>query len=261
MRPVPVLMYHHINNHKGDMITVTPEIFEKQMRYLHKSGYKTLTTWELLSYINGDLLLKEKAVLITFDDGWLDNYIYAYPILKKYGINAAIFIVANWIDEASEKKPSDHEHIPTHEESVLLIKQHQGSKVVLNWDLIREMENSGLVEFYSHTQNHLKCHHLSENDLVTELTVSKRAIEEKLGRKCDFLSWPMGRYNDLTVRIASEIGYKALFTTERGIVNEISDPFAIQRIAVKDSISWFKKSMTIYTNNVFSILYLSLKRK
>jgi len=261
MRPVPVLMYHHINNHKGDMVTVTPEIFERQMRYLHKSGYKTLKPGELLSYIKGDLFLKEKAVLITFDDGWLDNYIYAYPVLKKYGINAAIFIVVRWIEEAADRKPSDYANIPAHEESVSLIKRDQASKVVLNWDLIREMLDSGLVEFHSHTQNHLKCHHLSEDDLSAELTLSKQTIEEKLDRTCDFLCWPMGRYNELTVRTAKDTGYKALFTTDRGVVKQKSDPFAIRRIAVKDSTAWFRKSLAIYTNGVLSKLYLALKRQ
>lgn len=261
MRPVPVLMYHHINNHKGDMVTVTPEIFEKQMRYLHKSGYKTLKTGELLSYIKGDLFLKEKAVLITFDDGWLDNYIFAYPVLKKYGLNSAIFIVASWIDEASINKPSVHAYIPTHEESVLLIKQNQGSKVVLNWDLIREMEDSGLVEIHSHTQNHLKCHHLSENDLSKELHESKDLIENRLGRECLCLCWPFGRYNDLAIKTAGEIGYKALFTTKHGLVNKKTDPFAIPRIAAKDSISWFKKIINIYANTLLSGLYLRLIRK
>ena len=61
------------------MVTVTPEVFEKQMEHLYKSGYKTLTLDELLSYINGDLIPEQKAVVVTFDDGWLDNYIYAFP--------------------------------------------------------------------------------------------------------------------------------------------------------------------------------------
>ncbi len=261
MKPVPVLMYHHVNDHKGDMVTVTPETFEMQMQYLSKAGYRTLNTGELLSYINGDLQLKEKAVMITFDDGWLDNYIHAYPVLKKYGIKAVIFIVTNWIHEASENISESNPHIPTHDEAATLIRQNEGHRVVLNWDMVREMEESGLVEFHSHTQNHVKCHHLSENDLSEEVHQSKEIIEEKLGTECNCLCWPMGRYNDVAVKTAGEAGYKALFTTNHGVVSAASDPFAIRRIAVKDSNVWFKKSMTIYTNAILSGLYLRLRKK
>ncbi len=73
MRPVPVLTYHHVNEHKGDMVTVTSEVFERQMRYLRDSGYRTLRAGELLAYINGGLSLDEKAVMVTFDDGWLQT--------------------------------------------------------------------------------------------------------------------------------------------------------------------------------------------
>ncbi len=260
MRPVPVLMYHHVNNHKGDMVTVTPETFEKQMQFLSMSGYRTLKTHELRSYISGELHLKEKAVMVTFDDGWLDNYVYAYPVLKKYGINATIFLVTGWIGSTSDKTLISGLHIPTHEEAGLLVNNNKGSKAMLSWDLISEMDKSGLVEFHSHTHSHLKCHQLGEKELETELRESKRVIEERLMRECAGLCWPMGRYSDQAMRSAKERGYKALFTTDYGVNNESSNPFAIRRIAVKDSSWWLKKSLTIYTNVILSELYLRLKR-
>ncbi len=261
MKPVPVLMYHHVNNHEGDMVTVTPETFELQMQYLNKAGYRTLNTDELLSYIKGDLQLKEKAVMITFDDGWLDNYIYAYPLLKKYDIKATIFIVGNWIEEASKTRWSSNKSVPTHEESVSLIGNKQGAAIVLNWELIREMRESGLVEFYSHAKNHVKCHLLSKDDLSDELRESKNIIETQLGGECIALCWPFGRYNDGAIKTAKATGYRALFTTDHGVATERSDPFAIQRIAVKDSLIWFKKSLIIYTNKLLSGVYLRLKKK
>ncbi|HXW68843.1 MAG TPA: hypothetical protein VEJ88_04480, partial [Dissulfurispiraceae bacterium] len=66
---MPVLMYHHVNPHKGDIVTVTPEVFEGQMRYLSEAGYKALTLDELVSYIAGETVLKQRAVAVTFDDG------------------------------------------------------------------------------------------------------------------------------------------------------------------------------------------------
>ena len=261
MRPIPVLMYHHINPHRGDMVTVTPEVFEEQMKYLYESGHKTLKIDELLSYITGGLILKEKAVVVTFDDGWLDNYIYAGPVLKKYKINASIFIVTDRIERASENTIKIPSIIPTHRESKALIKQGEEQKVALNWRLIEEMAESGLIDFYSHTKRHRKCDMLSENELLEELSGSKNVIEERLGKPCPYLCWPYGKYNSITIEIAKNVGYNALFTTHHGVVKVGSDPFTIKRIVVKDKSEWFRKRMTVYTNPILSELYLTVKKK
>ncbi|HDN95238.1 MAG TPA: xylanase [Nitrospirae bacterium] len=261
MSPVPVLAYHHVNDHRGDMVTVVPEVFEKQMRYLRDAGYRTLRASELLSYINGEISLDEKAVMITFDDGWLDNYVHAFPILRKYNINATIFLATDWIERASENAIDLNARIPNHKESNLLVKRGEEYRVVLNWELIREMAESGLVEFHSHTKSHGKCHNLSAEELEEELEGSRKIMEERLGRPCTALCWPFGRNNSLSVNIARENGYSLLFTTRRGIVKKGSDPYDINRIVVKDSAFWFRKSMIIYTNNILSNMYLGLKRK
>lgn len=261
VRPVPVLMYHHVNPHSGDIVTVTPEIFEGQMAYLHKSGYKTLKIDELLSYIHGDLPLKQKAVVITFDDGWLDNYLYAFPVLKKYAINAAIFITTGWIDKASEKQSGTFQNMPTHRESKQLIAKGDEQKVMLNWELIEEMSVSGLVEFYSHTKNHKKCDRLPGKELLEELNESKKVIEERLGKVCPYLCWPYGKYNDTALHIAKDVGYRAIFTTKHGVVKPGSDPLKIKRIVIKDNVAWFKKRMLIYTSSMLSMVYLKMKKK
>lgn len=260
MSPVPVLAYHHVNVHKGDMVTVLPEVFERQMRFLRDAGYRTLSTWELLSYINGEISLDEKAVMITFDDGWLDNYVHAFPVLRKYNINATVFITTDWIERASENTLDLNERIPDHKESFSLIDRNEGHRVLLNWELVREMSGSGLVEFHSHTKSHRKCHNLSAKELKEELEVSKGVMEERLDRPCIALCWPFGRNNDLSVDIARESGYSLLFTTRHGVVEKGSDPFSINRIAVKDSAFWFRKSMIIYTNSILSKIYLGMKK-
>lgn len=261
MRPIPVLMYHHINHHKGDMVTITPEVFEGQMEYLHKAGYMTLKIAELISCINGGLTLSQKVAVVTFDDGWLDNYIYVFPVIKKYKINATVFLITNRVENASENTVRIPSLIPTHEELKLLIEKGESHKVVLNWELIKEMSDSGLIEFYSHTKSHAKCNSLSEKELMEELKESQQIIEKKLGSPCPYFCWPYGKYNDLAVNVAKKIGYKAIFTTNHGVVETGSDPFAINRIIVKDSVAWFKKRMVIYTNAILSSLYLKIKKK
>ena len=243
------------------MVTVTPEVFEKQMEHLSKSGYKTLTLDELLSYINGDLIPKQKAVAVTFDDGWLDNYIYAFPVIEKYRIHASIFIITGRTEKASENPTQIPSYIPTHKESKLMIEKGEEQRVLLNWELIKKMSATGLVAFYSHTKSHKKCSALPENELSEELYGSKQALEKKLGKGCPYLCWPYGDYNSAAVRVARDAGYKALFTIELGVVKRGDDPFAVKRIVVKDNEAWFKKRMAVYTNSILSGLYLKIKKK
>ncbi len=179
--------------------------------------------------------------------------------LKKYNINATVFITTDWIERASENASDLKTSIPDHKESFSLIERNEGHRVLLNWELVREMSGSGLIEFCSHTKSHRKCHNLSADELEEELGGSKRIMEEKLGRPCTALCWPFGRNNDLSVKIARDKGYGLLFTTRHGITEKGSDPYSINRIAVKDSARWFMKSMIIYTNDIFSKIYLGLK--
>ncbi len=261
MRPVPVLMYHHVNPHHGDTVTVTPEVFEAQMEHLRESGYRTLTAAELLEYMNGDLALKQKAVVITFDDGWLDNYLYAFPVLKKNHLNATVFIVTDRIERASGRMVSLPDYVPTHNESKALIEKGEACRVALNWKLVEEMAGSGLVQFYSHTKSHRKCDQLSERELFEELGQSKQIMEENLGRTCPFLCWPYGKYTHGAVQVAKAVGYRALYTTDHGVVKAGSDPFSVKRIVVKDRREWFEKRMFLYTNPILAFLYLATRKK
>jgi peptidoglycan/xylan/chitin deacetylase (PgdA/CDA1 family) len=242
------------------MYTVTQQVFEKQMEHLSKVGYRTLKIRELLDWLEGKLKIKERAVVVTFDDGWLDNYLFAYPILVKYGINASVFVVTDWIKRASAEKLPVPEAVPTHSESKQLIAKNQDYRVILNWDLIAKMAQNGLIDFYSHSRSHLKCDKLSRADLINELAESKAAIDLMLKRPCPYLCWPFGNFNDATVKVAKQTGYKALFTTIHGVARQGADPFAIYRIEVQDSIEWFKTRLMIYTDPLLSRLYVIIKK-
>ncbi|MBI3755819.1 MAG: polysaccharide deacetylase family protein, partial [Deltaproteobacteria bacterium] len=205
MSPVPVFMYHHVSPHRGDMVTVTPDVLEAQMRFLKEAGYRTLSAEEIVSHAGGKSAVSGKAVAITFDDGYLDNYMYAFPILKKYNIKTTIFIVIDWVEKSSEfviakgfspeaisvdkiasPEPALSEKarllryarndesegarndktLPNHNECKRLINEGKTSEVIMNWDMIKEMQQSGLVDFYSHTMSHRKCAEISEEELI-----------------------------------------------------------------------------------------------
>lgn len=259
MRPVPVFMYHHVNPNKGDLVTVTPEVFEGQMRCLRDEGYRSITPDDLVAHLRGEAVPK-KSVAITFDDGWLDNYLFAFPVLKKYGVRATIFLVTDRVDRASSGDREAGSSVPTHRESKELVRAGEQRRVVLNWDHVREMTESGIVAFFSHTMTHARCDTLSADGLLGELRESREAIEEKTGRPCRYLCWPYGRTSPAAVETAKHVGYQAAFTTKHGVVEAGDDPFDIRRIVVKDDVGWFERRMSVYTNPILSWLYLMVKK-
>lgn len=246
MTPVPVLMYHHVNPHRGDTVTVAPDVFAGQMRHLADNGYRTLTLDELMLYIRGELTLSGKAVVLTFDDGWLDNHIYAYPVLKEYGMKAAMFLIVERIEKASKNGRRPPPAIPGHEESKQMIAGGHADRVVMDWRTVREMRDEGLVSFYSHTMTHRKCDTLAAGELAEELAVSKNVIEKRLGGPCPYLCWPYGAHGPFSSEAAREAGYIAAFTTIDGAVEAGSDPFEIRRVDVKGDLSWFEAKLASF---------------
>ncbi|HEU5361270.1 MAG TPA: polysaccharide deacetylase family protein [Candidatus Deferrimicrobiaceae bacterium] len=259
MSPVPVFMYHHVNPHKGDPVTVTPDVFEGQMRFLREGGYRSISPSDLLAYLQGGAVPK-KSVAVTFDDGWLDNYLFAFPVLKKYGVRATVFLVTDRVDKASSERGERGPSVPTHRESKWLVREGKAHRVVLNWDHVREMASGGLVEFHSHTKTHPRCDTLSPEALAGELRGSREVIEQNTGRPCRYLCWPYGRTSPAAVEAAKRAGYHAAFTTKPGVVEAGGDPFDIRRIVVKDDVGWFERRTAVYTSSTLSKLYLMVKK-
>ena len=259
MSPVPVLMYHHVNPHAGDLVTVTPRVFEGQMRHLRSRGYHSLSLDALMGYLGG-ATVPSRSVVLTFDDGWLDNYLHAFPILQRYDLRATIFLVTDRVNQASRGRREDGAPVPTHRESKMLVRGGKAQQVALNWDHVREMAAGGLVEFHSHTKTHAKCDTLSAGELEEELGESKEEVERRTGRPCPFVCWPHGSGSDAAIETAKRLGYRGAFTTKPGAVEPGSDPFDIRRIVVKDDVGWFEKRMAVYTSATLSKLYLKVKK-
>jgi peptidoglycan/xylan/chitin deacetylase (PgdA/CDA1 family) len=239
---VPVLLYHHINPHGGDTVTVTPEVFAGQMRLLAESGYRTLTLGELLEFVKGKEAAAAKAVVITFDDGWLDNYLFAYPVLLQYRFTAATFLVTGRV--AAARVASLPEQVPCHEEAKRLISAGEAGRVVMDWDLVRRLQDEGLMEFYSHTVSHHRCSGLGAAELAAELQMSKAALEAETGRSCPYLCWPYGDWDEAALQAALAAGYTAVFTTVDGFTRRGSDPAGIRRIEVKNSVEWLRQRLS-----------------
>ena len=206
-----VLNYHQVDN-KSAYLAVPTNDFEAQMKFLVDSGCVTITPDELYAGLNGEVELPPKPVLITFDDGYIDNYTNAFPILKKYGLHATIFVI-----------PSFTGVYPGY----------------MNWEQLKEMEANGIT-IESHTLTHPKLEELPDDEIRMELLNSKNLLEENLGHPIEFLAYPTGTYNLHIAGIAQDAGYKGAFTIKYGIVDRGSNFYALERVPIFHSPTTMK---------------------
>jgi peptidoglycan/xylan/chitin deacetylase (PgdA/CDA1 family) len=208
---VQVLCYHQFSSKKSSSkITVPEETFDRQMAYLKNNGYTVISLKQLTEFINYQRRPPPKSVIITIDDGWKTVKTIAYPILKKYGFTAALFVYTD------------------------LIKAKQSS-VALSWDDLKEMVDSGVIEIESHTASHSDLTKLSADRLQRELRDSQRLIKSKLGVTPTFLAYPYGNFNDTVVEAMQKNGYKAGFTVIRGATAFFHNSYSLNRSMVFNS--------------------------
>ncbi len=262
---IPVLMYHHVNP-EGNFINVTPGIFEKHISYLRNSGFTGLHTADFLSILSGKQHPPERPIVITFDDGWLDNWLYAFPVLKKYHMKAVIFAVTSLVTDKARRERNDEKTVlplPVHRECQEMVDTGRAAEVMLSWDEAREMEASGLIDIQSHTDTHQRWDKMKydgktrSNVIGRELETSKKIIQEKLDKECTSLCWPWGIYNEEDITLARSAGYKLLFTTEKGTNTAEADPLRIKRITIGNISTFaFRKKIFIHSRNRLSKAYL-----
>ncbi len=250
---VPVLMYHHILS-SDSFIASSVDNFEKQMKFLADNGWKTLTSEEFYLYKKKQLQLPKKSVLITFDDGWRDNCIYAYPILKKYKFKATLFIVTQWIEEASKAVDCEYEE-KNHKECKSLAPIDPRA-VLCNWDELKKMQD--VFDIHSHTHTH-RDDYFGTFSLKEDIQKSKQSIKDNLGFEDHFLCWPRGIYDESSIKEALNQNFDILFTTKRGINRADNNLLEIKRLAVKKDDKWLQKNLAIFSNPVLGYLYAKVK--
>ncbi len=240
---VPVFIYHHVNHHKGDTVTITPEAFAAQMAWLAEHEIRTLSMEELLAFAAGRFELEGRAVLLTFDDGWRDNYLYAWPVLRRYGLRGTFFLITDRTETAGEGAVPPPPVWPDHEGAKKLLLGEDGGGVAMAWREVGEMAAEGRCCFYSHTRSHRRCAGLGGVELAEELAGSRRLMEARLGTVCDVLCWPYGSFDDAAIAAATAAGYRTIFTTEYGRVVPGGDPLRLPRIEAVESLDGFIREL------------------
>lgn len=211
---LPVLMYHHIRDFSdpsdqiGTNLSVSPTDFASQLDKISERGYKTITFKDISS---GNI--PDKAIILTFDDGYENFYQNAYPELKKRGMTAVSYIITDKV----------------------------GTESYMTRDQIVEIEKYG-IEIGSHTLSHPDLATASEARATKEITDSKKYLEELIGKKVISLCYPSGKFNTSTEIIVKNAGYEYAVTTKSSITT-FSDVFALNRYRVNNGTSinnWIK---------------------
>jgi len=205
-KKIPILMYHAIADKPWTSNTnlfVRPAEMEAQLKYLSENGYQTIT-FEDLDYIGS----YTKPIILTFDDGYRDNYDVLFPLLKKYNQKATIFMISNAV--------WDREFCSAEE--------------------LKEMANSGYVSIQSHTVNHYNLTSLKNDTLQYELTESITAIEDITGKPVIALCYPIG-HNNAAVRAAAAEHYRYATTMNSGKFTCGEDLMSMKRIYISRGMS------------------------
>lgn len=213
-RGVPVLYYHSVQESAHNEVIISSDILKKQLKYIKDQGYITLTLSELKNYILNNSPIPEKSIVITFDDGYMDNYSNAFPILKEFNMVATIFCITSNLD----------------------------GSYYLSEDAIKEMSNYG-IDIQSHTVTHPQLNKLTYNQQLTELKESKKTLEYITGKEIDSIAYPYGDFNEETIKAAKTAGYTLGFTTKRGLSDRSDNPLKLDRIYIssKYSMDTFKE--------------------
>ncbi|MCX5704978.1 MAG: polysaccharide deacetylase family protein [Candidatus Omnitrophica bacterium] len=204
---VPILMYHSVNpvsDKERNRLIVSPEIFERQMRFLKEHHYNVVSLDSLIPILEEKKKIPPKTVAITFDDGYKDNYIYAFPVLKKYQFSTTIFIIVSEVGRSLNDR--------------------------LDWGQIKEMQDSGLVIIGSHAIGPDPLYKMkTEKELRRQIFDSKKILEEKLGREVLAFSYPEGMFDQHMKELVKGAGYKMAVATKPGKEFANDDLFALKR--------------------------------
>ena len=225
-REVSILCYHSIDSN-GNRYSVESKDFYRQMDYLRKN-YAVVSLEDILHFAEGLRDLKRKSVAITFDDGYSDNYLNAYPYFKKYGIPATIFVTTGYV---GKEMSLDNKNLPT-----------------LSWSEIKIMSKNK-IEIGAHTISHLKLTEIELDDVRKEIIDSKKEIEKKIGKEARFFAYPFNAYNQSILKLIKQTGLKSAVCGQ-GVVQKSGDVFALGRVEVDRSVSFmlFKMRLTKATS-------------
>ena len=219
-------MYHYVSDPPADAdiyrrdLSVTPANFEAQLAWLQSRGYESITLTDLVYHLARGWPLPDKPVILTFDDGYRDNYTKAFPLLQEYGYTGTFFLVTG---------PIDFEN-PDY----------------LTWDMVEEMVQAGM-DFQPHSYRHLDLRGAGKDFLIFEILAPKEAIQARTGETPRFYAYPSGRYDDRTIAVLKSANYWGAVITEQGATHTSDGLFELDRVRIRGThtLEDFEKLMDL----------------
>lgn len=202
---IPILMYHSIcNDDPNNSLMIPTEMFAEQMEWLRENDFTAMSMDEVIEAMNTGKVPK-RPVLITFDDGYADNYINAFSELKNNNLKGTFFIISDTITE-------------------------EGG-YYMSTSMLKEMKEAGM-EIENHTANHLELNNLSREDAIDSIKRGQEFLRSVIGSNGNYLCYQVGRYSDETIEIQKELGIKAALTTQGGISSIADGKYELKRIRI-----------------------------
>lgn len=208
---VPILMYHYISTppvsadqYRRDL-SVSPDRFEAQLKYLAENGYTTICLEDLYNYLARGSSLPSKPVILTFDDGHRDAYEVAFPLLMKYKMKGTFFIVTDFINS--------------------------GNPAYVSWEMVKVMSRAGM-RIESHSRTHMDLRGRSFQTLVWEILGPIEAITAYTGRRPLFFCYPSGKYDADVLRVLASVNTWAALTTEYGATYRLDNAMVWPRLRI-----------------------------
>jgi len=218
-------MYHYISAPPNPAdrlradLSVLPDNFDAQMRWLAEKHYHTITLTDLYYYLAVGTPLPPNPILLTFDDGYRDHYENAFPILQKYGFVGTFFVLAGPADVAAPP--------------------------YLTWEMITAMSAAG-QDIEVHGREHIDMRRRSAEVLFFQIVGTRQAIEAHTGRPAPFFAYPAGQYDDQLLRFLQERDFWMAVTTQYGREHNLDTPLELTRIRIRgsDSLATFIARVT-----------------
>lgn len=209
---IPILTYHSIDS-SGSTISTSQEVFKSHIEYLADQGFRTISLRAYYDRLTGLLPDSEREIVLTFDDGFKNNYDVVFPLMKRFGFTATFFLTAGFIGKTC-RWPMDTS-IP--------------EMPLLSWDEVREMSSEGM-EFGAHTVSHVDLTGVSEETAMEEIVRSKSIIEEQLCKPVEFFCYPYGKYLQQHVDMVKESGFLGGCSIKYGVRNQADDRYCLRRV-------------------------------
>ena len=211
---VPILMYHYISEPPADAdvyrldLSVTPDNFRQQMAWLRDNGYTSIDYYDLTMAIVGYTELPDKPVLLTFDDGYLDNYTNAFPLLQEYGFKGTFFVITEFIDK--------------------------GQEGYTTWPMLEEMSRAG-QRIESHSRTHPDLREKDRDGLIWEIRGAQETLAAHIGYTPRYFCYPGGDYDAATIQMLQELDIWGAATTANDTWHGFNERFEWGRVRIRNN--------------------------